>query len=117
MSQLTVVVPPELADGYRLAGVRAEEADSAAAAALVLDRITAASGHPGGVIAVHHPYLRELDKRWQRKLAQPDGFLIVALPEGLLRGTEPASRGESLRDMLARAAGYEFTFDPGGRPG
>jgi len=117
MCQLTVVVPPELADGYRLAGVRAEEADSAAAAALVLHRITAASDQPGGVIAVHHPYLRELDNSWRRKLAQPDSFLIVSLPEGLLRGTEPASKGESLRDMLARAAGYEFTFDPGGSPG
>jgi vacuolar-type H+-ATPase subunit F/Vma7 len=117
MSQLTVVVPPELADGYRLAGVQAEEADSTAAAGLVLDRIIAASDHPGGVIAVHPPYLRELDKRWQRRLAQPDSFLIVALPDGLLRGTEPASSGESLRDLLARAAGYEFTFDPGGSTG
>ena len=27
---------------------------------------------------------------------------------------EPARAGETLRDLLARAVGYEFTFDPAG---
>lgn len=33
-----------------------------------------------------------------------------------VRSAAMAAAG-SLRDMLARAAGYEFTFDPGGSPG
>jgi vacuolar-type H+-ATPase subunit F/Vma7 len=108
--QVTVIVPAELADGYRLAGVQAEQADTTAAAGTVLDRLLAATGRPP-VIAVHPPYLRELNARWQRRLARLHGVLVVALPEGTAPG-DPARPGESLRELLARAVGYEFTFDP-----
>lgn len=111
MPQVTVIVPPELAAGYRLAGVHTETAASAAAAGQVLDRILTGSDHPG-VIAMHAPYLRDLDERWQHRLAQPSGFLVTALPGGEARDGEPSRAGESLRDLLARAVGYEFTFDP-----
>ena len=107
---VTVIAPSGLADGYRLAGVCAEQADSAAAAVTVLDRVLAGHDRPS-VIAVHPPYLRELGSRRQRLLAELDSVLVVALPEGAGHG-EPAHGGESLRDVLARAVGYEFTFDP-----
>jgi vacuolar-type H+-ATPase subunit F/Vma7 len=107
---VTVIVPSGLADGYRLAGVRAEQADTAAAAGAVLDRVLAGHDRPS-VIAVHPPYLRELGSRRQRRLAELDSVLVVALPEGAAR-SEPAHSGESLRELLARAVGYEFTFDP-----
>lgn len=109
---VTVIVPPELADGYRLAGVHTEQAGTAAEAGEALNRLTAGTGQ-AGVVAVHPPYLRELGGRWQRRIAQPDSILVVALPEGAVPG-EPARTGESLRDLLARAIGYEFTFDPTG---
>ncbi len=109
---VTVIVPAGLIGGYRLAGVRAEQADTAAAAGAVLDRLLAGDDQPS-VIAVHPPYLRELGIRRQRRLAELDSVLVVALPEGAARG-EPARGGESLRDLLARAVGYEFTFDPDG---
>ena len=108
---VTVIVPAGLADGYRLAGVRTEQADTATAAGAALDRLLAGHGRPS-VIAVHHAYLRELGSRRQRRLAELDGVLVVALPEGTARGA-PGTGSESLRDMLARAVGYEFTFDPG----
>jgi vacuolar-type H+-ATPase subunit F/Vma7 len=110
--QLTVIVPPELADGYRLGGVHTEPAGTAAAAAEVLNRLLAHRGPPG-VVAVHAPYLRELGERWQHRLDQPDRALVVALPEGRT-GSEPARVGESLHELLARAVGYELTFDPMG---
>jgi vacuolar-type H+-ATPase subunit F/Vma7 len=110
--QVTVIVPPELADGYRLAGVRAEPAVTAAAAGDVLGRLLEGPGRPS-VVAVHPPYLGELGPRWQRRLAELDGVLVVALPEGRGSG-DPARRGETLRDLLARAVGYELTFDPEG---
>ena len=109
---VTVIVPPELADGYRLAGVHTEQAGTAAEAGEVLNRLIAGTGQPG-MVAVHPPYLRELGGRWQRRITQPDSILIVALPEGVASG-EPARTGESLHDLLARAIGYEFTFDPMG---
>jgi vacuolar-type H+-ATPase subunit F/Vma7 len=108
----TVIAPSGLADGYRLTGVHTEQADTAAAAGTVLDRVLAGPDRPS-VIAVHPPYLRELGSRRQRQLAELDSVLVVALPEGAGRG-EPAYGGESLRDVLARAVGYEFTFDPDG---
>jgi vacuolar-type H+-ATPase subunit F/Vma7 len=107
---VTVIVPAGLADGYRLAGVRAEQADTAAAAGAVLDRLLAGTDQPS-VIAVHPPYLRELDGRRQRRIAGLHSVLVVALPHGAADG-EAARGGESLRDLLARAVGYEFTFDP-----
>jgi vacuolar-type H+-ATPase subunit F/Vma7 len=108
---ITVIVPAGLADGYRLAGVRTEQADTVTAAGAALDRLIAGHDRPS-VIAVHHQYLRELGSRRQRRLAELDSVLVVELPEGVADGA-PGSGGESLRDLLARAVGYEFTFDPG----
>jgi len=110
--QLTVIVPPDLADGYRLGGVHTEPAGTAAAAATVLNRLISAADPPG-VVAVHAAYLRELGGRWQHRLSQPDRVLVVALPEGG-PGRDPGHTGESLHDLLARAVGYELTFDPTG---
>jgi len=115
MPQVTVIVPPELAAGYRLAGVRTETAADAAAAGRVLDRLLA--GSDPGVIAMHAPFLHGLGERWQRRLARPAGFLVTALPGGRAREGGPAPAGESLRELLARAVGYEFTFDPEGSAG
>jgi vacuolar-type H+-ATPase subunit F/Vma7 len=108
--QVTVIVPPELADGYRLAGLHAEQADTADAAGAALKALTTRDDPPG-VVAVYSPYLRELGGRWERRVTQPDRVLVVALPEGQAPGGPPRT-GESLRDLLARAVGYEFTFDP-----
>jgi vacuolar-type H+-ATPase subunit F/Vma7 len=109
---VTVIAPPELAAGYRLAGVRTEQAATAAAAGEVLDRLTAGADRPG-VVAVYPPYLRQLGTRRQRRIDQADGILVIALPEGQVPAG-PEHGGESLRALLARAVGYEFTFDPMG---
>ena len=50
---ITVIVPAGLADGYRLAGVRTEQADTATADGDLLDRMLAGHDRPS-VIAVHH---------------------------------------------------------------
>lgn len=109
---VAVIVPAELADGYRLAGVRVERAATAAAAGDVLNQLIGGTGQPS-VIAVYPPYLHELGGGWQRRISQLDSILVVALPEGQAHGA-PAQTGESLRDLLARAVGYELTFDPTG---
>ncbi|HEY1347680.1 MAG TPA: hypothetical protein VGF54_22040 [Streptosporangiaceae bacterium] len=116
MPQVTVIVPPELAAGYRLAGVQTETAASAQAAGQVLDRLLAGGDHPG-VIAMHAPFLQGLGEHRQRRLARPGGFLVTALPGGEAGAGGPAPAGESLRELLARAVGYEFTFDPEGSAG
>lgn len=110
-SPVTVIVPTGLADGYRLAGVRTEQADTSAAAGAALDRLLAGHDRPS-VIAVHHVFLRELGSRRQQRLAELGSVLVVELPEGAADGA-PGGGSESLRELLARAVGYEFTFDPG----
>lgn len=107
---IAVIVPAGLADGYRLAGARTEQADTAAAARAALDRLITGHDRPS-VIAVHRQYLRELGSHRQRRLAELDSVLVVELPEGAADGAADGE-GESLRDLLARAVGYEFTFDP-----
>ena len=114
--QVTVIVPPELADGYRLAGVQVTVADSATAAARVLDHMLGPHERPA-IVAVHALYLGGLGEDWRRRLARLDDVLVIALPEGRERGSKRAQDGESLRDLLARAVGYEFTFDPEGSTG
>ena len=106
---VTVIAPAGLADGYRLAGVRAEQAETAAEAGAVLDRLLAEDARPS-VIAVHPRFVPDLGSRRQRRIAGLEGVLMVTLPQGA--GGEPASGAESLRDLLARAVGYEFTFEP-----
>jgi vacuolar-type H+-ATPase subunit F/Vma7 len=107
---VTVIAPAGLADGYRLAGVRAEQAETAAEAGAVLDRLLAEDARPS-VIAVHPRFVPDLGSRRQRRIAGLEGVLMVTLPQGTAGG-EPASGAESLRDLLARAVGYEFTFEP-----
>jgi vacuolar-type H+-ATPase subunit F/Vma7 len=109
---VTVIVPAELADGYRLAGVHTEQAETVTAAGEALEQLIGGTGQPG-VVAVYPPYLRELGGRWQRRISQLDSTLVLPLPEGQAHGA-PEPAGESLRDLLARAVGYEFTFDPMG---
>ena len=108
---VVVIAPAGLADGYRLAGVRTEQADTATAAGAALDWLLVGHNRPS-IIAVHPTYLRELGSRWQRRLAELDTVLVVELPEGAADGA-PGGGAESLGDLLARAVGYEFTFDPG----
>jgi vacuolar-type H+-ATPase subunit F/Vma7 len=107
---VTVIAPAGLADGYRLAGVRAEQAETAAEAGAVLDRLLGEDARPS-VIAVHPRLAPDLGSRRQRRIAGLEDVLMVTLPQGAVSG-EPASGAESLRDLLARAVGYEFTFEP-----
>jgi hypothetical protein len=66
---------------------------------------------------MHAPFLQGLGEHRQRRLARPGGFLVTALPGGEAGTGGPAPAGESLRELLARAVGYEFTFDPEGSAG
>jgi hypothetical protein len=52
--QVIVIVPPELADGYRLAGVHAEVADSATAAGRLLNQALGGAERPGVVAMYPH---------------------------------------------------------------
>lgn len=106
-AHLTVVSPPELESGFRLAGVGVRVAGDAAEAARVVDELVASGER--GVIAVYEPYLAGFDPvrraSWDASLAP----VVIALPAGL--AAEPmAGRRSRLASLLQRAVGYHITF-------
>lgn len=112
MGTLVVVTTTELAPGFRLAGVRTVTADDPTDAGAQLEHLVDIEGERG-VIAVHEPLLESLDSPLRRRLTRLTAPLIVALPAGTPGGT---GRAERLAELLARAVGYELTFDEPGAP-
>lgn len=112
MGSLVVITTSELAPGFRLAGARTIAADDPSSAAHELARLIDVDREQG-VIAVHEPLLEHLDAPLRRRLARLAVPLVVALPAGTDTGT---GRADRLADLLARAVGYELTFDTPGAP-
>jgi vacuolar-type H+-ATPase subunit F/Vma7 len=108
-ARVSVIVPPDLADGYRLAGIEVREANTAADTARLLEEILA-EAEPPTVIAVHPAHLDALEEHRRRRLDQLDNVLIVPLPDPQAAGPPALPGRDSLRDLLAHAVGYEFTF-------
>lgn len=107
MSRLLILTTPDLAPGYRLAGVPSLEVSSAAEAALRIEELLE---HEHGVVAVHEPYFRALDRALRKRLDAVRAPLVVPLPAGT--GTDGAgARRDHLLQMLWQAVGYEITFD------
>lgn len=106
MSRLLVLTTPELAAGYRLAGVATLEIESAAEAAEQLESLLKSED---GVIAVHAPHFHALAPSLRRRLDALRAPLVVALPAGTA-ADEAVERRERLLQMLRHAVGYEITF-------
>jgi vacuolar-type H+-ATPase subunit F/Vma7 len=112
MGRLIVMTTPELAPGYRLAGVDTRETGSAGEAAQTLYELLEREGE-GDVVAVHEPFFDGLDAQLRRRIDSLVSPLVVALPGGEGAHAEAERRARHLR-MLWEAVGYEITFDPGG---
>ncbi len=106
MGRLVVLTTPESATGFRLAGVDALSAPTAAdGACRVLDLARAGDG----LLAVHESFLAALgpaDRRRLEGLAEP---MVVALPAGTGAAGSKARRAR-LTEMLRRAVGYRISF-------
>jgi vacuolar-type H+-ATPase subunit F/Vma7 len=107
--RLLVLTDSHQAPGYRLAGVAVEVADDARAA---IDRLTQilANGSEGGVIAVPRRYLEDAGPELEQRAEAAAVPLIIELPESGAK--DAGSRQARLRALLARAVGYEITFEP-----
>ncbi len=110
--RLVVLTSRELEPGYRLAGVATLAAGSAPEAAERLRELVDAGER--GIVAVHEPFLRELDPRWRRSLEESMAPIVVALPAGEARAGA-SERRERLLRLLMQAVGYQITFEPGER--
>jgi vacuolar-type H+-ATPase subunit F/Vma7 len=106
MSRLLVLTTPELAAGYRLAGVAVLAVTSSADAATRLEQLL---DHHDGVIAVHAPYFHAFGRSLRRRLDALRAPLVVPLPAGTT-DDEASDRRQRLLQMLRQAVGYEITF-------
>lgn len=103
------VVPPELATGFRLAGVTVRTARTADEASTT---VTGLLPTERGVIAVYEPFYDDFAPLLRSRLGRSVTPVVVAIPSGL------AAEGSSVRrhrilGMLQRAVGYHVTFGEG----
>jgi vacuolar-type H+-ATPase subunit F/Vma7 len=110
MTDLAVVATPVTAVGFRLGGARtivAADADETIAAvrAATEDGRAAVIAVHGALWSVVPPLIRNT---WTRQTSP----LVLSLPDE--DGAAAAARDAELRDLLARAIGYQITFTPSG---
>jgi vacuolar-type H+-ATPase subunit F/Vma7 len=109
MTDALVVATPATATGFRLGGARtviaADADETVAAIRAAIEDGTAA------IVAVHARLWSLLPSPTRDAWATQDTPLIVSLPDE--DGDVSAARDAVLRDLLARAVGYQITFSPG----
>jgi vacuolar-type H+-ATPase subunit F/Vma7 len=110
MSDALVIATPMAAIGFLLGGARtvtAVDADEtiAAVAAAIADRRAAVVAVHGALWSAVAPSVRAA---WTRQVSP----LILSLPDE--DGDVSAAKDAALRDLLARAIGYQITFTPSG---
>jgi vacuolar-type H+-ATPase subunit F/Vma7 len=110
MTDALVVATPATATGFRLGGARTVTAADA-------DQTIAAVTHEiadgrAAVIAVHGALWSIVAPSVRATWTKQTSPLILSLPDE--DGDVSAAKDAALRDLLARAIGYQITFTPGG---
>lgn len=105
-ARLVVLAPPELENGFLLAGVEVETTEDAGDAGARLDSLL--SEGPLGVIAVYAPFLDALPLARRERLERSVMPVVVPFPTGL--GQSAADHRARLMARLQRAIGFRVTF-------
>lgn len=105
--RLIVIVPPELENGFRLAGVEVHAAGDVAAATELIDRFV--GERRAGVVSVYEPLLAALSEDRRRHLELSMRPVVIPIPSGLA-GDGGDSRRSDLLARLQRAVGFQVTF-------
>jgi vacuolar-type H+-ATPase subunit F/Vma7 len=110
MTDALVVATPATATGFRLGGARTITAgDAGQTVAAVTQEI--ADGQ-AAVIAVHGALWSLVAPSVRATWTKQTSPLILTLPDE--DGDVSAAKDAALRDLLARAIGYQITFTPSG---
>lgn len=106
-ARVTIVAPPELTAGFRLAGAATHAAlDGNEAAGVVLELMTQGEQ---GVIGVYEPFYAGFEYGFRDRLEQSVIPVVIAVPSGF--GTEEfPTRRARIAALLRRAVGYHITF-------
>jgi vacuolar-type H+-ATPase subunit F/Vma7 len=109
MARLTMVVPLDLAFGFRLAGADVVAVASAAEAAEALERL--AADPEAGVIGIHAPFFDAIPPAARLRYEDMVAPVVVAVPLGSGEGT--GDHQARLASLLQRAIGYRISFGEG----
>lgn len=111
MADLLVIVPPDEADGYRLAGARVWPAEGPAEAqALVRSALADPSA---GIVGVADVFFAELDRPTRTAIERHYRPVVVPLPTVRDERAEERRRAE-LQELIRRAIGVRIVI--GSRP-
>ncbi len=110
MARLTMVAPPELAVGFRLAGTDVVAVDDPADMEAALERLQA--DPEVGVIGVYAPFFDQLQPAARRAYEDSVAPVVIAVPLGAV-GTEPTDHRARLASLMQRAIGYRISFGEG----
>ncbi len=110
MARLTMVAPPELAVGFRLAGTDVVAVYDPEDTEAALERLRA--DPEVGVIGVYAPFLERLEPAIRSEYEDSVAPVVVAVPVGAV-GTEARDHRARLAALLQRAIGYRISFGEG----
>ncbi|WP_344208999.1 V-type ATP synthase subunit F [Kribbella sancticallisti] len=110
MTDALVVATPATATGFRLGGARTITAVDADQTVAAVDQAIEDGG--AGVIAVDGSLWSQVPLVTRAAWTRQASPLILSLPDE--DGEVSAARDAALRDLLARAIGYQITFTPSG---
>ncbi len=107
MADVVVIAPPDLADGFRLAGTRVWPApDSAVANELVLKTLDDADA---GIVALADVFFDTLDSRTRRLVERRYRPVLVSLPTQVTLSPEQQRR-TYLVELIRRAVGFKVVL-------
>jgi vacuolar-type H+-ATPase subunit F/Vma7 len=106
-ARLTVIVPPELASGFRIAGAEVEESADDPAVNASLDALLR-DGEPG-IVGVYAPYYSALPPAMLDRCERAKQPVVIPLPTGQGAGDGTTHRAR-IAALLERAVGYHITF-------
>lgn len=110
MYKLVVLTDPENADGFRLAGVDVEVADSTEDARRKLNSLL--DDDESGIIAMNERMAGAIDERTQRKIDSTYRPIVVSLPIRETLETDEDHRAYLSR-LIRRAIGFDITLRRG----
>ncbi len=110
-AHLTIVTPPELAAGFRLAGAGVHSVTDGTQAATAVQALIAQGER--GVIGVYEPFFLQFDSGLRERLEQSVVPVVIAVPSGFA-AKEGVTRRARIAALLSRAVGYHITFGEDG---
>ena len=107
MARLTMVAPPELAVGFRLAGTDVVAVDDAAETLAALERLRL--DPEVGVIGVFAPFFDALESRTREIYEDSVSPVVIAVPLGAA-GAGATDHRARMASLLQRAIGNRISF-------